>query len=453
MASIGFPRTRFGGGKHQTLEESAYHFLRQAIVSGEYAPGTKLVGSRLAAELHVSRLTIANAMKRLISEGFAVGTPHHESVVASLDEKSLREIFLIRHALEDVVMQEATKNVSPVILIRLRELNEQLRASIEQQDTVAYRRIEREYHLLIYAASELSMMAALLTDLWDRFEPYRGRRYSNLRLNLDAYTDHQAIHEALEARAANKLVTVMRAHVDQGYERFRLALGGEIIETGLAGGLAKPRRPGPGRKVAREEALPGSLRAALVELPDTRRGQGKMHGQSSVLTLAVCAMLCGVRSRYGIAWWGQNCHPSIRSILGLPHNQGPSIATVHRLFSSIDQAAFEQVLLDWFKTNGVDLAADTNPNLEEADLEGLHGGKLPGIGPVSAVARRLQATWNQQNGRGSSQQPIAELPMLLLAGKATTATALLAQRELMQQIILQNGKVTGSARPLEKAGD
>jgi hypothetical protein len=41
----------------------------------------------------------------------------------------------------------------------------------------------------------------------------------------------------------------------------------------------------------------------------------------------------------------------------------------------------------------------------------------------------------------------------LLAGKATTATALLAQRELMQQIILQNGKVTGSARNLEKAGD
>lgn len=452
MTSIGLARTQFGSGKHQTLEESAYTFLRQAIVSGEYAPGTKLVGSRLAAELHVSRLTIANAMKRLISEGFVVGTPHHESVVASLDETSLREIFLIRHALEDVVMQEATKNVSPVILIRLRELNEQLRISIEQQDTVAYRRLEREYHLLIYAASEMSMMAALLTDLWDRFEPYRGRRYSNLRLNLDAYTDHQAIHEALEARDDKNLVRVMRAHVDQGYERFRLALGGEIIETG-PDRLAKSRRGGSTRKVSREQTLPGSLRAALIELPDTRRGQGKMHGQSSVLTLAVCAMLCGVRSRYGIAWWGQNCHPSIRSILGLPHDQGPSIATVHRLFRSIDQAAFEQVLTNWFKANGVDLADATRTNLEEADLEGLHGGKLPGIDLVSAVARRLQATWNQPNGRSSSHQPIAELPMLLLAGKATTATALLAQRELMQQIILQNGKVTGSARQLEKAGD
>lgn len=426
--------------KHQTLEESAYQFLREHITSGELAPGTKLVGSRLAAELHVSRLTIANALKRLISEGFVEGSPHRESVVASLNERDLREIFLIRHALEDVVMEEAARNISPAVLARLRELNEQLRDSIQRQDAIAYRRIEREYHLLIYAAAELSMVGGILTDLWDRFEPYRGRRYSNIRLNLDAYTDHQAIHDALEARAGQKVAHVMRAHVDQGYERFRLALyGPNSVETDQA---KLSHRDGPSRKLSREQALiSGSLRAALVELPDTRRGQGKVHNQSSILVLAVCAMLCGVRSRYGIAWWGQNCHPSIRTILGLPHDQGPSIATVHRLFSKLDSAAFEQILKRWFKENGIEENFNEGFSLEMPEAKAPADEKLPGVAFISRIAYFLQAAANQNYNDPTTNtlyRKLAELPILILAGKTTPATALLAQRELMQQIQLQN---------------
>src|SRR5690242_5169702 len=116
--------------KHQTLEEATYQHLRKAIIAGELDPGTRLVGSRLAAELHVSRLTVANALKRLTSEGYVVGRPHREAVVAALDEADLREIFLIRHTLEQVVMREVVKHVTPLILLRLQELNEQLRLSV-----------------------------------------------------------------------------------------------------------------------------------------------------------------------------------------------------------------------------------------------------------------------------------------------------------------------------------
>jgi DNA-binding GntR family transcriptional regulator len=411
--------------KHQTLEEATYQHLRKAIIAGELDPGTRLVGSRLAAELHVSRLTVANALKRLTSEGYVVGRPHREAVVAALDEADLREIFLIRHTLEQVVMREVVKHVTPLILLRLQELNEQLRLSVEQQDIAAHRQIERDYHLLIYTVSGLPMMTDLLIDLWDRLEPYRGRRFSNLGLRDTAYIEHLAIHRALEARDEAQLVEAMHSHVYQGFERSMQTLTGDFSEQ-----TSMKTPPVDRSRKEREQAPPGSLRAALALLPDQRRGQGKMHAQSSILALAVCAMLCGVRSRYGVAQWGQHCHPIIRSMLGLAYNQGPSIATIHRVFHQLDEEAFVLALTRWFASYGISLA----PELKEAHASVEH---LPGASLLSAVAHQLRAVLAEE-GAGSAtptHQVMAKLPMLLLAGQTITADALLAQRELAQQIL------------------
>jgi len=65
----------------------------------------------------------------------------------------------------------------------------------------------------------------------------------------------------------------------------------------------------------RYHAPEGSLRAALEELPDVRRGQGRVHSLGAMLALSVCALLCGCRSLYAIAQWGQDCGPELRAAL------------------------------------------------------------------------------------------------------------------------------------------
>lgn len=411
-----------------TLEEYSYRQLRKAIASGELAPGSKLVGSQLATTLHVSRLTVANALKRLISEGFVTGAPHREAVVASLDEKGLHEIFLMRHALEDVVMQAVADHTTPALLARLYELNEQLYTSIDQQNAETYRRIEREYHLLIYSASELPMITALLTDLWDRLEPYRGRRYSHLYLNNDAHREHLSIHQALLAGDGNLLATTMREHVHQGYERFLEAL--TLPTTGKS--LLTNRQQ---RKTQKNQSAPGSLRSAFEALPDKRGTQGKMHAQSAVLALATCAMLCGVRSRYGIAQWNQRCHSALRVILGFSAQQGPSIATIQRIFHDLDQDAFKQILLQWFTDHGILFTTDGPAETIEQEES------LPATELIAHVTRCLQPVLSQSthSQEGAMSPPawhqLAKLPTFLLTGQEITADALVAQRELVQQII------------------
>ncbi len=72
-----------------------------------------------------------------------------------------------------------------------------------------------------------------------------------------------------------------------------------------------------------------------------------------MLALAVCGMLCGSRSLYAIAQWGQECGEEIRLALGLRKDRGPSVATLHRAFKRVEHAEFEGILKQWFGEYGL----------------------------------------------------------------------------------------------------
>jgi len=196
----------------------------------------------------------------------------------------------------------------------------------------------------------------------------------------------------------------------------------------------------------RYEAPEGSLRAALETLPDVRRGQGKVHPLGGMLALSVCALLCGCRSLYAISQWGRECEPEIRVALGLRRERGPSVATLHRAFRSLDHVAFEQELGQWFAQQG--LEPDEALAIDGKTLRGIHGEEIPGVHLVAAFAHRTRVVLAQAEtlGKGHElegvQAVLAALPARLLSGRAVTGDALLAARGLCRQIVRKGGTIS-----------
>ena len=192
----------------------------------------------------------------------------------------------------------------------------------------------------------------------------------------------------------------------------------------------------------------GSLRAALAQLPDVRRGQGKVHPLDGMLALAVCALLCGCRSLYAIGQWGQDCGPEIRVALGLRRDRGPSVATLHRAFRRLDHAAFERVLGQWFAAQG--LAPDEAQAVDGKTLRGIHGEAIPGVHLVAVFAHQTRVVLAQAEtvGKGHElagvQAALAALPARLLAGRVVTGDALLATRGLCRLIVEKGGTISSS---------
>jgi DDE family transposase len=188
---------------------------------------------------------------------------------------------------------------------------------------------------------------------------------------------------------------------------------------------------------------PGSLAEALAPIPDPRRSHLRVHGLVALLQMAVAAMLCGARSLYAIAQWGQERReddPALLVDLGLPPGRTPSVATLHRVFRRLDVAAFEAALGAWLAQTGI--APDEPLAVDGKTLRGLHGEAIPGAHLVSVYALRAGAVLAQLRvGEKGAELTAtkAALAQVDLAGHVVMGDALQTQREVCEQIVAAGG--------------
>lgn len=87
------------------LRVEVLNTLRKAIVTGKLRPGEHLEEGALAAQLGVSRSPVREALRQLEEQGLVVSIPRHGSYVRDFDEKDIKEIFILRAALESLACE------------------------------------------------------------------------------------------------------------------------------------------------------------------------------------------------------------------------------------------------------------------------------------------------------------------------------------------------------------
>jgi DNA-binding GntR family transcriptional regulator len=206
----------------KTREQATYEALRSAITQGRWAEGEPLVGSRIAEELGVSRITVANAFKRLSAEGFIKLVPHKEAIVAPLDPADIRQIYLMRAELEALSARESVTRVTEDDIAALRAINAEL-ARVEsnaEPDMRQLRGIDIEFHRRLRRISGMPMLTATLDNLADQGEGYRARLLDTRFLVIPTASRHEPIIAALERRDAAAAGQAMHSHVIEGLDAF-----------------------------------------------------------------------------------------------------------------------------------------------------------------------------------------------------------------------------------------
>jgi len=179
-----------------------------------------------------------------------------------------------------------------------------------------------------------------------------------------------------------------------------------------------------------------SLLEALGRVPDPRSRHGRRYELPQVLAVAVCALACGARSLYAISQWGREHRALVCEQLGIQRGQTPSVATLHRVFSRLDVPAFERILGEWLRARG--LRAGEGIALDGKTLRGIHGEQIAGVHLVAAYAHESGWVLDQEAVSEKACELTAAravLARLGLQGHVVTADALLAQRDVCQQIV------------------
>lgn len=185
----------------------------------------------------------------------------------------------------------------------------------------------------------------------------------------------------------------------------------------------------------------------LMSLPDPRHRRGRRHDQTSILAVAICAVLCGARSYVAIAEWAARCSQNLLKRLGCRRDPRsarytpPSEPTIRRVLQSIDAEQTDRALAGWLRR----LDKDLEGNALAIDGKTLRGAQRLGGGQVhllSAVLHGSGVILGQcEVAEKSNEIPAA--PQLLgeldLRGMTVTADALHTQRELARFVVEDKG--------------
>lgn len=184
-----------------------------------------------------------------------------------------------------------------------------------------------------------------------------------------------------------------------------------------------------------------SLRAHFGGIDDPRIERSKQHQLLDIITIAICAVICGADSWVQVADWGQTKQTWLRRYLRLP-NGIPSHDTFSDVFGRLKAEQFERAFLNWVRavmqvTSGQVIALDGKT------LRRSHDRRLgkEAIHLVSAWATANHLVLGQVAVDPKSNE-ITAIPALLqvleLAGCVVTIDAIGTQTEIVQTIVGQH---------------
>ena len=128
----------------------AYSMILDAIDTGVYRPGDRLVESELAERFNVSRTPIREALQRLETQSL-LAREGRSLIVASLDHNQTAELYVVRGELEGLAARLAARHATAEEVRVLREMVEADDALVDQPTALS--RNNRRFHKQIHLAS------------------------------------------------------------------------------------------------------------------------------------------------------------------------------------------------------------------------------------------------------------------------------------------------------------
>ncbi len=186
--------------------------LRDDIILGRRAPGSRLVERDIAAELHVSRLPVREAIRTLVAEGVVVARPRTWAVVREFTRRDIQDFGEVREAVETLIFVFAAQRHTPEGLARLRDAYEREAAAAEAGEVDAARVAAAEFHEITVELAGNEMLGELIGVFITRLRWLFGQ-HENLVAMAE---EHRVILEALTARDVDTLRELIPSHLRSG---------------------------------------------------------------------------------------------------------------------------------------------------------------------------------------------------------------------------------------------
>ncbi len=195
--------------------------IRETILSGELAPGVRLVIDDLAKKLGVSAIPVREALQQLHADGYIVFEPFIGARVAEIEVESIVEVFTLLEAMEVTSSRMACERLTPAELTELETIV--ARMETLTSDAEAWSKENRRFHEFICACAGTQLVASLIgkvLDHWDRLHRHFLKEVFANRLQI-AQKQHSQILRAIQNGGADQVEKLVRRHYQSALRAYQ----------------------------------------------------------------------------------------------------------------------------------------------------------------------------------------------------------------------------------------
>ncbi|POX55357.1 GntR family transcriptional regulator [Streptomyces sp. Ru71] len=188
--------------------------LREKIVAGAFAPGSRMIEPQLATRLGVSRGPVREALQRLVQEGLLTNIPNRGVFVVELDAADIKDIYTARRAIEREAATQLHRSKTQAHLDRLATVVEEMRSSAGRGDSRLVAEMDLAFHSALVEAAESPRLSRMFTTLL-------AETRICLASLMDFYpepdllvAEHQQLLALLQGEDEQALLDAVNAHLD-----------------------------------------------------------------------------------------------------------------------------------------------------------------------------------------------------------------------------------------------
>ncbi len=147
------------------IPQQVAQFIHDLIVSGELAPGDRIIESRLASRLGIGHPTVREALVALEHQGLVVRRANQGCVVTTLTHKEVVQILQVRAQLEVLAVELVTGANPPERIEELRTACREMKETAKRGDVEEYYRKDLHWHSTLWKLSDNPYLAKSLSQL------------------------------------------------------------------------------------------------------------------------------------------------------------------------------------------------------------------------------------------------------------------------------------------------
>jgi DNA-binding GntR family transcriptional regulator len=163
------------------LRDTAYEAIRDAIVRGEFPPGTVVSNAAVAEQLGLSRAPVRDALARLADEGLVETKPQSYTRVTRLVPKEVRDAAAVVGAMHELATRTAVLLLTAGHIEAMRAANGRFEAATRAGDVDAAMDSDDEVHDVLVGVCGNRAVAATIERYTPLIRRLERRQFSSAR--------------------------------------------------------------------------------------------------------------------------------------------------------------------------------------------------------------------------------------------------------------------------------